>query len=126
MCCYDDFVCDNHVELCANQFRQRGCGLMKNKRLMKNIIIVSFVLLICVLILSVAVCIRNIFDTREHTKIVSVVVNKGDTLWNIAKKYGNDNDDIRKTIYQIKAFNDIDSDIDVGQVIYIPVNENGE
>ncbi len=93
---------------------------------MKNIRIVSLLLSIVILTFSVIAYVSKVYNTKEHIEIVSVVVSKGDTLWNIAKKYGNDNDDIRKIIYQIKEFNGIDSDINVGQVIYIPVKENGE
>ena len=49
-----------------------------------------------------------------------VVVDKGDTLWQLAKNNGNEKQDIRKKIKIIKEVNKISSNIIPGDIIYIP------
>lgn len=55
--------------------------------------------------------------TREYTYIVK----KGDTLWDIAKSYNNNNQDVREIIFNIKKQNKIDSLIYPGQEITIKI-----
>lgn len=46
----------------------------------------------------------------------------GDSLWDIAKMYAPDNYDIRKLIYDIKEYNNLDSSmIFAGDKLFIPV-----
>ena len=52
----------------------------------------------------------------------TIVIAKGDTLWNIAKKYNYDNIDIRSKISEIRELNKISSNIRVGQELKIKVN----
>lgn len=50
-----------------------------------------------------------------------IMVVSGDTLWNLAKDYGPENQDIRKVIHRICAVNDISADrLATGQKILIP------
>ncbi|CAM4285456.1 LysM peptidoglycan-binding domain-containing protein [Paenibacillus alkaliterrae] len=50
-----------------------------------------------------------------------ITVSAGDTLWEIAKKYGNGSEDIRFVIYLIKDRNGLESvDIIPGQKLIIP------
>jgi nucleoid-associated protein YgaU len=52
----------------------------------------------------------------EHTVVV------GDTLWDIATVYTDPGDDVRDTIYDIKAANGMpDSIVRTGQVLVIPL-----
>ncbi|ACL76043.1 cell division suppressor protein YneA [Ruminiclostridium cellulolyticum] len=56
-------------------------------------------------------------------KYISVTVEKGDSLWSIASKYGG-NTDIRKKIYLIKKINHMDSsDLSENASILVPVNK---
>ncbi len=56
-----------------------------------------------------------------ETELVQVVVNKGDTLWYIAKKYGNPSKDVREVVFQIKSINGLStSNIYPGQIIAVP------
>ena len=52
-----------------------------------------------------------------------VVVNDGDTLWNIAERYNPDADvSTRDIVYDICEYNNVDAgDIQPGDVIYVPV-----
>ena len=52
----------------------------------------------------------------------TIVIAKGDTLWNIAKKYNYDNIDIRSKISEIKELNQISSNIQIGQELEIKIN----
>jgi LysM repeat protein len=38
-----------------------------------------------------------------------ITVKRGDTLWDIASKYGNKNTDIRQTIFEIQKLNNLSS-----------------
>lgn len=56
----------------------------------------------------------------ERTAYVDVIVQEGDTIWNLAKKHTPEHD-IRKTIYNIKKANDLSTaDIYPGQLLKIP------
>lgn len=59
------------------------------------------------------------------TSVEVVIVEKGDTLWDIAETYCPDDTDIRVYIYKIMEFNDMLSagDIKVGEMIGIPIYE---
>ena len=64
-------------------------------------------------------------DTANGNSIpeyVTIVVNKGDTLWNIAREYNHDNKDIRTKIDEIKELNGISSNIKIGQELRIRIN----
>lgn len=55
-------------------------------------------------------------------KYSTIVVSKGDTLWNIAKLYNFDNQDIRSKVDEIKELNGITSFIKIGQELKIKIN----
>lgn len=55
-------------------------------------------------------------------RYTKVIVDDGDTLWNLAKDYGNDKQDIREKLKIIKEVNEIDSNISAGDIIYIPTS----
>ena len=57
----------------------------------------------------------------SHEEEIYVVVEKGDTLWDIAKKHKKDKEDIREVIYNISKYNNMESlNIVPGQIVYIP------
>lgn len=54
-----------------------------------------------------------------------VVVNKGDTLWNIALKNMPSGYDVRKMIHEIRELNNMESaNIYPGEIIKIPIKYN--
>ncbi|QCX32309.1 LysM peptidoglycan-binding domain-containing protein [Caloramator sp. E03] len=80
---------------------------------------ILFIMLIIILLLSFAFNDKTKAE-RTYTKIT---VYSGDTLWSIAKKYGSNQKDIRKTIYDIKKINKLNSSIIVpGEQLLIPVD----
>lgn len=55
-------------------------------------------------------------------KYRTIIVAKGDTLWNIARDFSKENEDIRNKISEIKELNNIGSDIRIGQELKIRIN----
>ena len=80
--------------------------------------------LIFTLILIVAIS-STVFSFKaksaEQYGVISVVVEKGDTLWSIAQEYKPDGIEIREYIYEISKNNGIDNKpLAVGQTIFVP------
>ena len=65
---------------------------------------------------------QNSASGNNIPEYTTVIVAKGDTLWNIAKCYNFDNTDIREKIDEIKELNGISSNIRIGQELKIKVN----
>lgn len=86
---------------------------------------VKFIRSIAILIfLLIALFNISIAKTNSEAEIIDYTINKGETLWNIAKEYTPDNKDIRQTIHEIKQLNNMtDSTIYPGQTIKI---KNGQ
>lgn len=86
---------------------------------------VKFIRSIAILIfLLIALFNISIAKTNSEAEIIDYNINKGETLWDIAKEYTPDNKDIRQTIYEIKQLNNMtDSTIYPGQTIKI---KNGQ
>lgn len=89
---------------------------------------ISFlVLLFTLAVVITTVIIMPAFGNMESKicNIEKVYVESGDSLWKIAKKYGPQDQDIRKTIYEIKKYNNLqDSYIYQGQVLKVPTENN--
>ncbi len=97
----------------VNKKNKKRQIVLKNKK--------RFIFFLFSVFLSVVVMLgaNYAYGTKE-AKCSSVVVKKGDTLWNIAQKinYGGD---IRKVIYEIKRINSLESSaIYEGQLIRLP------
>lgn len=91
----------------------------KNNVSRKNV----FKILLSVLImLSALLLIANLTSFGGRTvEFDRIVVEKGDTLWNIVERYNKDNIDPRKLISQIKKINKLENVIlQPGQIIKIP------
>ncbi len=75
------------------------------------------------ILLSVVVALNiGASASEEDLQYVSHIVEPEDTLWSIAEEYGDDAD-IRKTIYEIKRLNQLDSsDLVVGTRILVAVS----
>jgi nucleoid-associated protein YgaU len=81
-------------------------------------------------ILMISIMMIIVFSAFSHsftanainkTEYIDVVVRPGDTIWKIAKKYTDDERDIREVIYVISKINEIDNSmIYSGQVLKIP------
>lgn len=59
-------------------------------------------------------------DTVEKTQ--EVIVCAGDTVWSLAEKYGDSDEDVRETVYKIKKLNDLSTtSLTIGQVLLVPL-----
>ena len=98
---------------------------MKKYRIKNRLRFITF---ITAMMLVVSFSIAGVFNiievhSTEEPEYVSVKVVEGDTLWDLAKEYGNADCDIREVIYDICHINNIKaSDLRAGQTILIPVN----
>ena len=80
-----------------------------------------FVLTLVMLITCGFSSVRNHNETKE-VKTISVFVDYGDTLWDIAKNNNPNNEDVRTLVYEIKKCNNLNSNtIKAGDEILIPV-----
>jgi LysM repeat protein len=96
---------------------------MKKKYVLKNKR--RFIILIAILVSIVcSTLIIATTTTKGYSEplYLKVVIEPGDTLWDIVCDYYGNNVDIRKTIADIRKQNDLPtSELYVGQVIQIPV-----
>ena len=87
--------------------------VLKNKRRFTTFIIT-------VLLLILAVFYTNTVYGYEEPTYKVITVKQGDTLWDIAIKYNN-NDNIRKYIYEIKKLNNLSNvEIYEGSLLKLP------
>lgn len=107
----------------------RGDLMLKNKykivnRRRFNIFIISVALIIA-LITVLFINNNKAYSSTYNNLYKEVVVNKGDTLWNIALRNIPDNYDIRKMVYEIREFNNMDNaNIYPGDTIKIPIKHS--
>jgi nucleoid-associated protein YgaU len=58
---------------------------------------------------------------ENKEKYVEIYIKPGDTLWDLARKFGNSNKDVRKIVFEICEINHLDTlNIYPGQMIKIP------
>jgi hypothetical protein len=91
-------------------------------KLMKNYS--YFILFICVLFLAFFTM-NTVFAEYDEYEVLSVTVEEGDTLWDIARAYNKDvGMSIQDYIYKIRSLNEMDSVIIYpGQTIQIITNQ---
>ena len=91
---------------------------MSRKRRMKRRRTVTVIVLV---IMSFMVSFA--FANQEHEETITVVVNSGESLWEIAGENNPGKSDLRKLVYEIMEINNLnDGTIYAGQELLIPVN----
>lgn len=96
--------------------------VVNKKKFIKSILVILFILITFILIIS-----SNFKNKEVISTECDYVVSKGETLWNIAAKYKQDNQDIRDYIYQIRKINNMETaTIYEGQAIKVIVYEEAE
>jgi len=99
--------------------------LMKRYKIKNRFRFISFV---TIMMLVVSFSVSALFTpaqarSEEEQKYIEVLVESGDTLWDLAKTYGNEGMDIRQIVYDICSINNIKAaDLRAGQTILIPVD----
>ncbi|MCX4303777.1 MAG: LysM peptidoglycan-binding domain-containing protein [Clostridia bacterium] len=96
--------------------------VVNKKKFIKSILVTVFIVIMMCICISKAIA-SNKVELREITYTVS----KGETLWSIAKKYKQNNQDVRDYIYKIEKLNNMDSaTIYEGQTIKIIIYKEAE
>lgn len=93
-------------------------------KFVKYIIIISFTLTVstCNCLAYMNYSEKNQNSILEDAECITIIVDEGDTLWNIAKPYYDGDKDFRNLIYSIKKINDLEESlIYPGQKIIIPL-----
>jgi len=80
-----------------------------------------------VIMAAIVICIfgavtgLNVSTALTKPQYTNVTITSGDTLWNIAETYMTDDMDVRKAVYEICKYNDINAnDLTPGMVIKVP------
>lgn len=89
--------------------------IVNKRKFLKSIFTLIFIIIITF------ICLSQIFNKEEiETTQTQYTVSKGETLWDIAKEFKQDGQDIREYIYEVKKINNMTSSmIYEGQVITI-------
>jgi hypothetical protein len=97
----------------------RGYRVVNKTKFFISIIILT---IIFILIISLLTDTYKTYAMKE-IEYIEITINSGDTIWNIAKEYRAENQDIRELVYLIIEVNDIENSIIYeGQEIKIPIN----
>lgn len=90
-------------------------------RSQKRFTIFLVLMLLLVTVVGSATGAGNHVTAMSEDAYTKILVQSGDTLWDLAKTYGPENTDLRKTIHTICTINEIEADeIHPGQTILIP------
>ena len=97
--------------------------MKKKYRIRSKFRFTLFLTVVILMAISLTGTIFGINDAESLTKPVysEIMIQSGDTLWNLAEEFGPDDQDIREIVYEICKLNDISADsIYPGQTILIP------
>lgn len=93
---------------------------MKKAKRLRTFRTLVFLCLVSTVLLIITVCAKNIND-KQPVVYETIVIEQGDTLWDLAKEYYPDKE-IRSAIYEIRKVNDLkNSTIYEGQLIKVPM-----
>jgi len=96
---------------------------MKHYRIKNRFRFITFLSIVLLLLCSLINLLLglNVVKAEEPTTYVEVKVVSGDTLWNLAQRYGSDSKDIREVVYEISSINNVTAaTLQPGQTILIP------
>lgn len=98
--------------------------MKKQYRIKSKFRFTLFLTIAMVMVISITGTMLGENHTESLTKQTysEIIIQSGDTLWNLAKEFGPDHKDVREVVYEICKLNDIAADsIYPGQTIRIPV-----
>lgn len=99
---------------------------MKERKRNNNLLIFCIIILIG-LLLSGFIFKPKAIEAQEPLEVVTVIVKNGDSLWKIADRYDNNKMDLRKYIYIIQQYNNLDNTVlQPGQRIKVPIFHTAE
>jgi nucleoid-associated protein YgaU len=97
--------------------------MKKKYRIRSRIRFTMFLTVAILMIISITGTLIGANNAESLTKPVysEIIIQSGDTLWNLAQEFGPDGKDIRKVVHEICRINNISADsIYPGQAILIP------
>lgn len=96
---------------------------MKRYHITSKIRFTAFLTILILLSVIVTGSFFGFFDaaSMDHKNYVTIKVQSGDTLWDLANQHGPADADCRQVIYEICILNDISAEtLQAGQTILIP------
>jgi len=99
--------------------------MKKRYRIVNKFRFTIFITVCLLLIIFLCGALLGFFNTEAASvqEFVSVRVQPGDTLWDLAKEYGPSNCDVRKVIYDICELNGVDAgSLQIGTYLTIPTS----
>ena len=83
----------------------------------------TLLMVILFFMISTVLAAMNRAEGYEGAKHIEIYVKEGDTVWDLAREFSPEDQDIRKSIYEISKASNLKSyDIFPGQVIKIPID----
>lgn len=80
------------------------------------------VFLFLMILINIALNNDKVYSSTYRNQYKKIIVDRGDTLWTIAKNNKKNGEDIREIIHNIKEINDMDSVlIKPGDIIRVPI-----
>lgn len=103
---------------------------MLKKRIKTDIIAILVILAVAVGLIAIGYRAGEV-KTRQtewenNRRVVSYIVDSGDTLWNISKQYKPEWLDIREYMFEVRQLNNISSDLQVGDTLLLYAYGNSE
>jgi len=84
--------------------------------------IIFMAILVLIAFLAGGLVFKSTVSGMEDIAYETVVVTNGDTIWEIAKEYGDDDTDIRNIVHEICSINDISAEsLYPGQTLKVPI-----
>lgn len=105
----------------AERLFERRIHMMKKIYLKKPARLILAFILVILLSAMFMLLFQSPAKGDSIPEYTTILVSKGDTLWEIAKQFSTENEDIRNKISEIKEINNISSTIKVGQELKIRI-----
>ncbi|NLJ79089.1 MAG: LysM peptidoglycan-binding domain-containing protein [Tissierellia bacterium] len=96
-----------------------------NKKRFISFIMISIIFLLSIIFLFFQN--NRVYSSTYKENYIVIKIIQGDTLWNIAMEYKPEGYDIRKMVFEIIEYNDIENvNIHPGDLIKVPIRYNPE
>ena len=98
-------------------------GLSRNKERRRNRRRLAASLLVMAVMVGFVLATSNVLSARTSSEFITVVVQHGDTLWDIAVRNSTGRD-VRYVVWEIRKRNGLEEDVRIhpGQVLQVPIS----
>lgn len=95
---------------------------IRKKQRQKRQMLALTIIIVVLIVFAYQLFKPTTIDAHEPLQVVTVIVEKGDSLWKIADRYDNNKMDLRQYIYIIESYNKLDNTVlQPGQRIRVPL-----